>query len=378
MYDEKKEKINKAYVALYTCATSRMIHLDLVPSLTAKAFIRSQKRFMSRKGVPKMILSDNAKTFKSKLVKRFNAKRGIKWKFNLARAPWWGGLFERLVRSTKRCLRKAVGKHRLTFEELVTVLDEIEAVLNSRPITYVYENDIETPLTPSHLFCGRRLLDQNDNLEQASDEDVDVSQEQIVERAKGTDRIVAHFWNRWSKEYLLSLREAHKIRKGKKGAKVRVGEVVFVEEKGVKRAKWQMGRIEKVVVGRDGTPRGATIKTKNGTVSRPLQKIYPLEVMEEDAEEDSKNVSEVIESTVPKNPNVLDNLSLQTPPLTHSPLPTLGEEDDDNGSRDGDEEESSMGRSYSTPTTGRPRRQAGAAGERRRRGDRSSSRGKML
>ena len=187
-----------------------------------------------------MMLSDNAKTFKSRLVKRFNAKRGIKWRFNLARAPWWGGIFERLVRSTKRCLRKAIGKRRLTFEELVTVLDQIEAVLNSRPITYVYENDVETPLTPSHLFCGRRLLDTNDDDDQTSDEDVDVCQEQIAERAKGTERIVNHFWKRWSKEYLLNLREVQKIKEGKKGAKVRVGEVVLVEGDGVKRSKWQM------------------------------------------------------------------------------------------------------------------------------------------
>ena len=139
-----------------------------------------------------------------------------------------------------------------------------------------------------------------------------------------------------------------------------------------------MGRIKKVIQGRDGTARGAAIKTRKGTVNRPLQKIYPLEVMEDDAEEDSKNVSEVIESTVPKNPNVLDNLSLQTPPLTHSPLPNLGEEDDNNGIREGVQDESSTGRSYSTPTSGRPRRLAGAAGERRRHADQCSSRGSML
>ena len=102
-----------------------------------------------------------------------------------------------------------------------------------------------------------------------------------------------------------------------------------------------MGRIKKVIQGRDGTARGAAIKTRKGTVNRPLQKIYPLEVMENDAEEDSKNVSDVIESTVPKNPNVLDNLSLQTPPLTHSPLPNLGEEDDNNGIREAVQDESS-------------------------------------
>ena len=139
-----------------------------------------------------------------------------------------------------------------------------------------------------------------------------------------------------------------------------------------------MGRIEKVIIGKDGTARGATIKTGTGTVSRPLQKIYPLEVMEDVAEEDSKNVSEVTKSTVPKNPNVLDNPSLQTPSLTHLPLPTLGEEDDDNGSHDGDEEELAVDRSYLKHNSTRPRMLAGATGERRRRGDRSSSRGKML
>ena len=112
---EKKEEIHKAYIALFTCATSRMIHLELVPSLTAEAFIRSQIRFISRRGTPKMMLSDNAKTFKSRLVKRFNAKRGIKWRFNLARAPWWGGIFERLVRSTKKVSSKS---HRKTSSDL--------------------------------------------------------------------------------------------------------------------------------------------------------------------------------------------------------------------------------------------------------------------
>ena len=126
---------------------------------------------MGRRGIPALFVSDNGRTFKGRQLRKFNARKGIRWRFNLARAPWWGGMYERMVRSTKRCLKKAVGSRRLTYEELNTVLVEVEAVLNSRPITYIYEEDTETPLTPSHLFCGRRLLDKPEAAEDVNDDE---------------------------------------------------------------------------------------------------------------------------------------------------------------------------------------------------------------
>ena len=82
----------------------------------------------------------------------------VQWSFNLEKAPWWGGFFERLIQSMKRCLRKTVGKAKLTLDELNTVVVQVEAILNSRPISYVSSEDLEEPLTPSHLFTGYRLL----------------------------------------------------------------------------------------------------------------------------------------------------------------------------------------------------------------------------
>jgi len=79
---------------------------------------------------------------------------GLQWSFNLERAPWWGGMFERMVRSTKRCLRKSIGRSRLTYDELLTTLTEVEMILNSRPLSYISNDDIEEPLTPSHLIMG--------------------------------------------------------------------------------------------------------------------------------------------------------------------------------------------------------------------------------
>ena len=113
---------------------------------------------LGSRGLPKLMLSDNGKTFKADQLKAFNTRNGIIWRFNLAKAPWWGGLFERLTHSTKRCLRTCVRNCTLTYEEFYTVLVEIEGVLNSRPLTYLDENDIEEPLKPIHLYCGHRIL----------------------------------------------------------------------------------------------------------------------------------------------------------------------------------------------------------------------------
>ncbi len=133
---------SKVYIALYTCGSSRAVHLDVVPDLNASTFIRSFKRLVGRRGIPRLVVTDNAKTFKSAsrtlsavfglpAVQKYLLDHRITWRFNLERAPWWGGFFERLIRCVKRCLKKTIRNARLTYEELLTVLIDIECVLNS-------------------------------------------------------------------------------------------------------------------------------------------------------------------------------------------------------------------------------------------------------
>ena len=111
------------------------------------------------------MLTDNAKTFKSASVdvkkiskssevKKYLANRQIDWQFIMEQAPWWGGFWERLVRSVKRCLKKSVGRSLLTFKELRTLVVEIEATLNNRPLTYIYDDEegLSYPLTPADLI----------------------------------------------------------------------------------------------------------------------------------------------------------------------------------------------------------------------------------
>ena len=149
--------MKKACIVLYTCTSSRAVHLDLVPNLSTQAFVKSFKRFIARRGVPKLGVSDNGSTFRNNELKGLLSEYNITWKFNVAKAPWWGGFFERLVKTTKRCLKKSLGTARVSDEELLTVVVEIEGILNSRPLTYV-DDELRNPLTPSQLIIGRRLF----------------------------------------------------------------------------------------------------------------------------------------------------------------------------------------------------------------------------
>ena len=97
------------------------------------------------------MLSDNGKTFKAAT----KSIQDVKWIFNVPKALWWGGVFERIVRSTKRCLRKIIGQAKFSQDELLTAIVEVDMVINSRPLSYMSANDLEEPLTPSHLIVGQ-------------------------------------------------------------------------------------------------------------------------------------------------------------------------------------------------------------------------------
>ena len=118
------DQTEKVYIALFTCSSTRAVHLDLVEDMSASTFLRCFRKFVARKGTPALVVSDNAKTFKASAkylrklypdpqVRNYLDTNRIRWRFNLDRSPWWGGFFERLVGSVKRPLRKVLGNARL-------------------------------------------------------------------------------------------------------------------------------------------------------------------------------------------------------------------------------------------------------------------------
>jgi len=250
----------KVWIVLFTCCINRAVHLELLLNLTAQTFLRVFKRFTARRGIPVQVVSDNAKTFIStaqtleKLfdiqeVRQYLSGLKVQWSFNLEKAPWWGGSFECLIQSMKRCLRKAVGKAKLTLDELNTVVVQVEAILNSKPISYVSSEDLEEPLTPSHLLTSYRLLClPNSSAVDDKDEDFELTTHDLSSRAHNLTRALDQFWKRWYDEYLLELRQRYFDVKDVKAPRVPVlGEVVTIHEEGLKRTQWRLGRVHEVI-----------------------------------------------------------------------------------------------------------------------------------
>ena len=169
-YRVSKQREEKAYVLLYACSLTRGIYLDLLPNLETAECLRSLKKFIAHRGRPERIYSDNGRTFvgaaewmktvmKDERLQTYLSTNQIKWQFNLSRAPWWGGQFERLIGLVKTALNKTIGNGMLRWEELQEVLLDVEINLNSRPLSYV-EDDVQLPLlTPnSMLFLNSNVL----------------------------------------------------------------------------------------------------------------------------------------------------------------------------------------------------------------------------
>ena len=270
----------KVWVALFTCATSRAVHLELVHDMTTETFLNAFRRFCGRRGIPSLIISDNAKTFKSasniltKLSKETEvidhlSSMKITWKFILEKSPWWGGFWERMVKLTKGALKKTLGKANVGVVGLQTVLVEIEAVINCRPLTYVGSDDVESYLTPSHLVCGKRILDLPNGEVQLG----------LLDSYHHVRKVMADAKERWIKEYLTELRSYHRQKKTGNSKCPMVGDLVLIKEDKKRRYFWKVGKIEELILGRKGIVRGAIICVgeKKHNLRRPLELLYPLE-----------------------------------------------------------------------------------------------------
>ena len=183
--------IDKVYIALFTCAASRAVHLELVPSLKVESFVKALARFKGRRGTLTLIVSDNGKTFNDSRVQAYCQRDGTKWRFNVEAAPWWG--FFGTSWEVCQLKFKELSTQCVNYDELSTSLVEVEVVLNSRPLAYVYD-EFEGPLTPSPLVIGRRILSRPPKNYSI---DVTHTQQALSRRARLLHRILDHFWNRW-------------------------------------------------------------------------------------------------------------------------------------------------------------------------------------
>ena len=273
----------KRWVILFTCLTIRCVHLEVVEDCETDAFINAVRRFVNRRGCPSDVFSDNGSNFtgacteveefvqkmdKEKIT-NFATSFSINWHFNPPAAPHMGGSWERLVRSVKEVMYGLVKNHILTDPQLLTLLTEAESIINSRPLTHLSEdvNDLGA-LTPNHILLGRhRNWASITNIE-----DCDINSRK---KYKQVQAIANVFWKRWRMEYLPTLTKRPKWRSKKPSYKI--GELVLLQDDDVKRGKWPLARITKVMPGSDDVVRTVEIRTKTGIYKRPVAKLLKLE-----------------------------------------------------------------------------------------------------
>ena len=164
----------------------------------------------------------------------------IKWQFNLNRAPWWGGQFERMVGFVKKVFYKTIGNENLKWNELEEIIIDIETALNSQPLSYA-EDDIQLPLlTPNSMLFGRSNLIPEQNPSEIEDRD-------LRKRAKYLRKCKNALWSRWSTKYVTSLRERHNRKHNRKEMELKPGDVVLIKGKSRNRGQWKFGIVEKLI-----------------------------------------------------------------------------------------------------------------------------------
>lgn len=277
----------KGYVCIFVCLVTRAVHLEPVMDISAEAFLAAYKRFTARRGVSEIIYSDNGtnfvradkdlkmavKSWQENSVQDYISWNGTQWNFITPSAPHQGGLWEAAVKRMKLHLKKIMGAEKYSYEALSTLLADIEACLNSRPICAMSDdpNDM-IALTPSHFLIGEPL-------KLPLPERHDEPPKMAVGFYKQLQAITNSFWKVWSEDYLSTLMERPKWKLEQKN--LRAGNLVLIKNENLAPTYWPMGRVISVKKGADGCVREAKIKVGSVNLDRPIQKLVVLPVDEE-------------------------------------------------------------------------------------------------
>lgn len=272
-------KLAKAWIAVFVCLVTRAIHLELVSDATTQAFIAALKRLIARRGRVAALISDNGTNFVGannylkaicqeleKDVGTIEHQCQLKWRFTTPGAPHQGGIYEAAVKSTKYHLTRIIGDTTLTFEEYATILSQVEAMVNSRPIAPLNDDPTSlNALTPGHFLIGEALVRIPD------EEDFRGIPVNRLSRWNHLQQMTQYFWERWHEEYVTGLINRSKWRVEQRNFKV--GDLVIIREDNVPPLRWKLGKIEEVIEGKDKLVRSVVIRTKTGVVKRPIVKI---------------------------------------------------------------------------------------------------------
>lgn len=270
----------KRYGVIFTCLSSRAVHLEVAFSLDTDSCINAIRRFKARRGAVKSILSDNGTNFvgargeleqsladldQVKMLSGLKA-HGIFWEFNPPAASHKGGVWERLIRSTRQILYALIKEQqvKLNDEALQTLFCEIESILNGRPITkYSPDHNDTEALTPNHALLYLPPHDMPAGV-------FDKRDAYVRRRWRQIQHLADLFWKRWSSEYLVTLQERQRWFYPNRN--ITVGDIVLIVDN-APRSAWSLGRVTEVIKDKNGLVRIANVKTSTTELRRPVNKL---------------------------------------------------------------------------------------------------------
>ncbi|XP_044597582.1 uncharacterized protein LOC123274157 [Cotesia glomerata] len=315
----------KAWIAVFVCFSTSATHLELVTDYSAQGFLKAFRRFTARRGICKTLTSDCGTNFQgasvilkrllagstkeSQHLQQLIANDGTKWKFNPPGAPHMGGKWEAAVKSVKHHLSRINSDKILTYEDFSTLLTQVEAVLNSRPLSALSEDpDDLTALTPGHFIRGAPLtLIPEPTL-------VDTPANRLS-RLEDIQQRLQLFWYHWSASCLKSHQTISKWNTSFND--IDVGSLVLVTDERYPPSKWPLGRVTHTHPGKDNLTRVVTIQTATSTYTRPIHKLVllPIPRHEEDFHDVAPATSHLLLHPAEKG-GECSNLPLYFPAIT--------------------------------------------------------------
>lgn len=278
---------SKRWGLVFTCLSSRAIHIELLESMDASSFICALRRFSAIRGPVSKIRCDRGTNFvggKSELeqslteadhqkIQRYSSEHGCEWVFNPPHASHFGGVWERQIRTIRSVLDSMltqIGSPQLTHELLATLMAEVAAIVNSRPLTTVPSDTEEAqPLSPSMLLTAKeRPLNPPPG---------DFVPEDLYARRRWrrTQYLADQFWTRWRREYLQNLQRRPKWQDSRPN--LVEGDLVLIKDEETRRYLWPLGKVTKAIQSADGKVRKAEVrKADRKTLLRPISQLVFL------------------------------------------------------------------------------------------------------
>ncbi|KAL0151744.1 hypothetical protein M9458_052970 [Cirrhinus mrigala] len=260
---------SKRWAVLFTCMSTRATHIEVLESMSTSSFINALRRFFAIRGSSKQLRSDRGTNFIGACKElKFNIsdpeltsfldKQGCSWTFNSPHSSHMGGCWERLIGVARRILEgmllRSDTKH-LTHEVLTTLMAEVMAILNARPLISV-STDPDNPsiLTPA-MILTQKITPVTAPPGDFDHKDLHKSQWKQVQC------LAESFWKRWRQEYLVTLQKRHKWTDDKPN--IQVDDVVLMKDSQAKRNDWPIGLVVKTLPSKDNKVRKVEVKVSD-------------------------------------------------------------------------------------------------------------------